>query len=78
MGKGTAATKKQAAQNCALNLVRQLYHLGLVEQAEVGQVQAKKRKVDEVHVQELIHEQHFDDFIEKGQDIIEYFIPFLS
>ena len=48
MGKGTAATKKQASQNCALSLVRQLFHLGLVEQADVGQVQTKKRKVDEV------------------------------
>ena len=32
-GEGTAVTKKQATQNCALNLVQQLYHLGLVEAA---------------------------------------------
>ena len=32
-GEGTAVTKKHATQNCALNLVPQLYHLGLVEAA---------------------------------------------
>ena len=47
-GKGTAGTKKLAAQDCALSLVRQLYHLGVVEMAEAGQIQCKKRKTDDV------------------------------
>lgn len=47
-GKGSAATKKLAAQNCALSLVRQLYHMGAIEMAEAGQVQCKKRKTDDV------------------------------
>ena len=47
-GKGTAGTKKMAAQNCALSLVRQLFHLGVLEAAEAGQVQPKKAKIEEV------------------------------
>ncbi|XP_057317532.1 ATP-dependent RNA helicase A protein-like [Hydractinia symbiolongicarpus] len=47
-GKGSAATKKLAAQNCALSLVRQLYHMGAIEMAEAGQVQCKKRKTDDL------------------------------
>lgn len=46
-GKGSAATKKLAAQNCSLSLVRQLYHMGAIEMAESGQIQCKKRKTDE-------------------------------
>lgn len=49
-GKGTAGTKKLAAQNCALSLVRQLFHLGVLESAEAGQVQAKKAKIEEVSI----------------------------
>lgn len=47
-GKGSAASKKLAAQNCSLSLVRQLFHMGVIEAAEAGQVQAKKKKVEEV------------------------------
>ena len=47
-GKGSAATKKLAAQDCSLSIVRQLYHMGAIEMAEAGQVQCKKRKTDEV------------------------------
>jgi len=43
-----ASTKKQAAQNTALSLVRQLFHMGALEAAEPGQVQPKRKKVDEV------------------------------
>lgn len=43
-----ASTKKQAAQKVALSLVRQLFHLGAIEGAEPGQLQAKKLKTDEV------------------------------
>jgi hypothetical protein len=32
----------------ALSLVRQLFHLGAIEAAEPGQLQAKKLKSDEV------------------------------
>lgn len=46
-GKGSAGTKKMAAQNCALSLVRQLFHLGVLEAAGVGQIQPKKAKVEE-------------------------------
>ena len=43
-----ASTKKQAAQNTSLSLVRQLFHMGVLEAAEPGQVQPKKTKTDEV------------------------------
>ena len=43
-----ATTKKQAAQNVALSLVRQLFHMGAIEAAEKGQLQAKKLKSEEV------------------------------
>lgn len=43
-----ASTKKQAAQNTSLSLVRQLFHMGVLEAAEPGQLQPKKKKVDEV------------------------------
>ena len=43
-----ASTKKQAAQNTSLSLVRQLFHMGALEAAEPGQVQPKKKKTDEV------------------------------
>jgi hypothetical protein len=46
--KELASTKKQAAQKVALSLVRQLFHLGAIEGAEPGQLQAKKLKSDEV------------------------------
>jgi hypothetical protein len=46
--KELASTKKQAAQKVALSLVRQLFHLGAIEAAEPGQLQAKKLKSDEV------------------------------
>lgn len=45
-----ASTKKQAAQNTSLSLVRQLFHMGVLEAAEPGQLQPKRKKVDEVHV----------------------------
>lgn len=47
-GKGTAGTKKLAAQNCSLSLVRQLFHVGAIEAAEQGQIQAKRKKLEEV------------------------------
>lgn len=47
-GTGNASTKKQAAQSCSLSLVRQLFHIGAIEAAEPGQVQAKKQKTDDV------------------------------
>ena len=47
-GKGSAASKKLAAQSCALSLIRQLFHLGAIEAAEVGQIQPKKAKIEEV------------------------------
>lgn len=43
-----ASTKKQAAQNTSLSLVRQLFHMGALEAAEPGQLQPKRKKVDEV------------------------------
>ncbi|CAH3166121.1 unnamed protein product [Porites evermanni] len=43
-----ASTKKQAAQNTSLSLVRQLFHMGALEAAEPGQVQPKKKKADEI------------------------------
>ena len=49
-----ASTKKQAAQNTSLSLVRQLFHMGALEAAEPGQVQPKKKKVDEVKVSNKI------------------------
>ena len=55
MGKGSAATKKSAAQNCAMSLVRQLYHMGAVEKAEAGQVQCKKQKTDDVSYKSCLH-----------------------
>ena len=47
-GKASASTKKLAAQNCSLSLVRQLFHMGLIEASEPGAVQNKKKKTDEV------------------------------
>ena len=52
-GKGSAGTKKMAAQNCALSLVRQLFHLGVLEAAGVGQIQPKKAKKVEEEVKLL-------------------------
>lgn len=46
-GSGTASNKKLAAQDCALGLVRQLFHMNVIEMAEVGQVQPKKQKMDD-------------------------------
>ncbi|XP_028409154.1 ATP-dependent RNA helicase A-like [Dendronephthya gigantea] len=46
--KELASTKKQAAQKVALSLVRQLFHLGAIDAAEPGQLQAKKLKSDEL------------------------------
>lgn len=43
-----ASTKKQAAQNTSLSLVRQLFHMGVLEAAEPGQVQPKRAKIDEI------------------------------
>ena len=43
-----ASTKKQAAQNTSLSLVRQLFHMGVLEAAEPGQINPKKKKTDEV------------------------------
>lgn len=43
-GKGSAASKKLAAQNASLSLVRQLYHMGVIEAAIAGQIQCKKAK----------------------------------
>ncbi|XP_078384818.1 ATP-dependent RNA helicase A protein-like [Oculina patagonica] len=43
-----ASTKKQAAQNTSLSLVRQLFHMGALEAAEPGQLQPKRKKVDEI------------------------------
>lgn len=63
-GKGSAATKKIAAQNCALSIVRQLYHMRAIEAAEHGQVQAKKQKTDEIPVYEVNLEP-------EGQSVLE-------
>ncbi|XP_074611136.1 ATP-dependent RNA helicase A-like [Acropora palmata] len=43
-----ASTKKQAAQNTSLSLVRQLFHMGALEAAEPGQINPKKKKTDEI------------------------------
>ena len=43
VGKGTASTKKLASQNCSVSLVHQLYHMGIIEGAEAGQIGAKKK-----------------------------------
>ena len=46
VGNGSASSKKLAAQDCALSLVRQLFHMKLIDAAEVGQVQPKKLKLE--------------------------------
>ncbi|EDO35812.1 predicted protein [Nematostella vectensis] len=47
-GTANASTKKQAAQSCALSLVRQLFHMGAIEAAAPGQLQVKKLKTDDI------------------------------
>ena len=62
-----ASTKKQAAQNTSLSLVRQLFHMGVLEAAEPGQVQPKKRKTDEVMTYLLLKGMRDKDFAVSGQ-----------
>jgi len=33
-----------------LSIIRQLFHLGAIEAAEVGQIQPKKAKLEEVNI----------------------------
>lgn len=62
IGRETASNKQTASKSCALSIIRQLYHLGVIEafsgtlkkNKEVDQLQAYPVKISE----ELEHEIH--------------------